>query len=196
MDYSSENLSKKSSFSDVVEDQPPVATEEIKCICGYKHDDGFLIDCNKCKEWQHGACMGVEKDNVPDVYQCPMCTPGAYCLDIEKAINVQESFSKSYQTRISATPASSRPVSKKIHDSTWDILKEDRKLKILELLTPLELLKQHQDVKLVRHQNAGTWLLRLESFRKWQDISNAREENGRVFCGYGIPGAGKTVMRY
>ena len=192
VDYSSENLSKKSSLSDVVEDQPPVATEEIKCICGYKHDDGFLIDCNKCKEWQHGACMGVEKDSVPVVYECPVCTPGAHCLDIETAINVQESFLKSYQTRLSATLTPSRPATEK----TRDILKGGSKLKILELLTPLEPLKRHQDVKLVRHQGAGTWLLGLKSFRRWQDTSHSSEESSRVFCCYGIPGAGKTVMRY
>ena len=180
---SRENLgAKKSSFgsdSDVVEDEPPVATEEIKCICGYKHDDGFLIDCNKCKEWQHGACMGVEKDNVPDAYECPVCTPGTQDLDIETAINVQKSFLKSFQTRLSEIPTPSRPASK-----------------ILEFLTPLEPLKRHQDVKLVRHQNASTWFLRLESFRRWQDTSHSSEENGRVFCCYGIPGAGKTVIRY
>ena len=193
MGYSSEslgeNLSTKSSFSDVLE---AVVAEQIKCICGYKHDDGFLIDCNKCKEWQHGACMGVEKDSVPDVYECPVCTPEAHCLDIETAINVQESFLKSYQTRLSTTPAPSRPATKK----TRDILKGDSKLKILELLTPLEPLKRHQDVKLVRHQDAGTWLLGLKSFRRWQDTSHSSEDNGRVFCCYGIPGAGKTVIRY
>lgn len=64
------------------------------------------------------------------------------------------------------------------------------------MLSPLDPLKRHQDVKLPRSENAGQWLLGLESFKKWQDACNTTEENGSVFCGYGIPGAGKTVMRW
>lgn len=64
------------------------------------------------------------------------------------------------------------------------------------MLSPLDPLKRHQDVKLPRSENAGKWLLGLESFKKWQDACNTMEENGSVFCGYGIPGAGKTVMRW
>ena len=73
---------------------------------------------------------------------------------------------------------------------------DDKILKLLTILSPLEPHKRHQDVKLPRSKNAGKWLLDLESFQKWQDARNAIEENGGVFCGYGIPGAGKTVMRY
>ena len=68
-------------------------------------------------------------------------------------------------------------------------------IKLLEILGPLEPLKRHQDVKLPRTKNTGTWLFRLEPFSEWRD-SNTIEENGRVFCCYGIPGAGKTVIWY
>ncbi|RPB22615.1 hypothetical protein L211DRAFT_764114, partial [Terfezia boudieri ATCC MYA-4762] len=64
---------------------------------------------------------------------------------------------------------------------------------LLIMLTPLEPLKKHQDVKMPRTKNAAAWLLGLESFRKWRD-SNIIEEGGHVFCCYGIPGAGKTVI--
>ncbi|RPB18347.1 hypothetical protein L211DRAFT_763531, partial [Terfezia boudieri ATCC MYA-4762] len=64
---------------------------------------------------------------------------------------------------------------------------------LLTMLTPLEPLKRHQDVKMPRTKNAAAWLLGLESFRKWRD-SNITEEGGHVFCCYGIPGAGKTVI--
>ena len=67
--------------------------------------------------------------------------------------------------------------------------------KLLKILTPLEPLKRHQDVKFARTKNTGTWLLSLESFSQWRD-SNTTEEGGNVFCCYGIPGAGKTVIRY
>ena len=54
---------------------------------------------------------------------------------------------------------------------------------------------RHQDVKLPRSKDAGEWLLRLESFTTWRDCKTI-DDSGRIFCCYGIPGAGKTVTRY
>ena len=78
----------------------PPAIEGIRCICSYQHDDGFLITCDRCKEFQHGVCMGIDRNNVPEVYECSACIPGAYHLDIEGAIHVQEGFLKSYQSQL------------------------------------------------------------------------------------------------
>ena len=63
------------------------------------------------------------------------------------------------------------------------------------MLTQLEPLKRHQDVRLPRSKGTGLWLLKLEPFMEWRN-SDTIEENGHVFCCYGIPGAGKTVIRY
>ena len=73
---------------------------------------------------------------------------------------------------------------------------DDKILRLLEMLSPLDPLKRHQDVKLPRSKNAGKWLLGLESFKMWQGACNTIGGNGSVFCGYGISGAGKTVMRW
>ena len=79
--------------------------------------------------------------------------------------------------------------------ASWLTPTDDKILELLTMLTPLEPLKRHQDVRLPRSKNAGAWLLNLESFSTWRD-STTIEENSRVFCCYGIPGAGKTVIRY
>ena len=68
-------------------------------------------------------------------------------------------------------------------------------LELLTILTPLEPLKRHQDVRLPRTENTCTWLLNLESFCQWRD-SHSIEDNEYIFCCYGIPGAGKTVIWY
>ena len=76
---------------------------------------------------------------------------------------------------------------------------DDKIFELLTMLTPLEPMKRHGDVKLPRTKNTGTWLLRLEPFRKWRDGNTVMEggmEGGHVFCCYGIPGAGKTVIWY
>ena len=72
---------------------------------------------------------------------------------------------------------------------------DDKIFELLTMLTPLEPLKRHQDIKLPRTQGAGTWLLNLECFHKWQNCEIGEESSG-VFCCYGIPGAGKTVIWY
>ena len=72
------------------------------------------------------------------------------------------------------------------------LCKDDRMFELLKILTPLEPLKRHQDVKLPRAKNTGTWLISLESFCEWRDSNSAE----KVFCCYGIPGAGKTMIWY
>ena len=73
----------------------PVAVEGIRCICSYQHNDGFLVTCGDCRELQHGVCMGINESDVPEVYECSACIPGAHHLEVEKAIDIQESFLKS-----------------------------------------------------------------------------------------------------
>ncbi|RPB25174.1 hypothetical protein L211DRAFT_783598, partial [Terfezia boudieri ATCC MYA-4762] len=64
---------------------------------------------------------------------------------------------------------------------------------LLQLLSPLDPLKRHADVRSMRLENTGTWLLELDSFRKWCDIESI-EENERILCCYGTPGTGKTMI--
>ena len=59
----------------------------IRCICGYTHDDGFTIQCEKCLVWQHAVCVTISKNNVPDRYYCEECEPRE--LDIEYAQTMQ-----------------------------------------------------------------------------------------------------------
>ena len=66
---------------------------------------------------------------------------------------------------------------------------------LLQLLSPLEPLKRHADVKSIRLENTGTWILELECFRKWYDMKSTGESR-RILCCYGMPGAGKTMIRY
>jgi len=64
------------------------------------------------------------------------------------------------------------------------------------MLSPLEPQKRHQDVRATRLENTCTWLLEDERYRHWWGIDSTAPDNDRVLCCYGIPGAGKTVMRF
>ncbi|KAL4226401.1 Histone-lysine N-methyltransferase 2E [Mactra antiquata] len=59
---------------------PAVTTQEdqddpTRCICDFVHDDGYMIQCDKCSVWQHIVCMGLDRDSIPDVYFCELCHP-------------------------------------------------------------------------------------------------------------------------
>jgi len=72
---------------------------------------------------------------------------------------------------------------------------DERIQKFLDMLSPLEPQKRHQDVRATRLDNTCTWLLEDERYRRWWGSSTALGYD-RVLCCYGIPGAGKTVIRF
>ncbi|XP_054883166.1 PHD finger protein 20 isoform X1 [Poeciliopsis prolifica] len=47
--------------------------EIVRCICEVEEENDFMIQCEDCLCWQHGTCMGLMEDNVPDRYTCYIC---------------------------------------------------------------------------------------------------------------------------
>ncbi|XP_051873924.1 lysine-specific demethylase phf2 isoform X1 [Pristis pectinata] len=53
-----------------------MAAVPVYCICRLPYDvTRFMIECDACKDWFHGSCVGVEEDEAPDIdiYHCPNC---------------------------------------------------------------------------------------------------------------------------
>lgn len=47
---------------------------------------GFYVQCDVCKVWQHGACVGImTEESSPEEYFCEMCRKDLH--RIHKAIN-------------------------------------------------------------------------------------------------------------
>ena len=64
------------------------ATEEsiTRCICGFTHDDGYMIWCDGCNVWQHLSCMELDPSSLPEVYYCEICQPRPVNSDRAKQI--------------------------------------------------------------------------------------------------------------
>ncbi|CAH1099752.1 unnamed protein product [Psylliodes chrysocephalus] len=66
-----------------------------RCICGYLHDDGYMVECDKCKVWQHVQCV-VKNKQVPDEYLCEECDTTKH-IDRQKARAMQQQWLRERQ---------------------------------------------------------------------------------------------------
>ncbi|XP_032876325.1 PHD finger protein 20-like protein 1, partial [Amblyraja radiata] len=74
--------------TDQSEDEDDDSNAVVRCVCEMDEENGFMIQCEECLCWQHGVCLGLLEDNVPDQYVCYICRdpPGEswsakYCYD-------------------------------------------------------------------------------------------------------------------
>lgn len=68
-----------------------------RCICGFLHDDGYMIECDKCKVWQHVRCV-IKSKKVPDDYLCELCDPSKQ-MDRHKARALQQQWMREIHER-------------------------------------------------------------------------------------------------
>ncbi|XP_013788744.1 histone-lysine N-methyltransferase 2E-like, partial [Limulus polyphemus] len=61
-----------------------------RCICGFNHDDEYMICCDKCCVWQHVDCMGLDRSNIPDTYLCEKCEPRKVNKQKAKALQARK----------------------------------------------------------------------------------------------------------
>ncbi|CAG9857408.1 unnamed protein product [Phyllotreta striolata] len=66
-----------------------------RCICGFLHDDGYMVECDRCKVWQHVQCV-VKNRQVPDEFLCEECDPSKV-IDRPKARAVQQQWLRDRQ---------------------------------------------------------------------------------------------------
>lgn len=46
-----------------------------RCICGFTHNDDFMVSCDLCDNWQHIDCLEFDPNHVPENYICDHCRP-------------------------------------------------------------------------------------------------------------------------
>ena len=73
---------------------------------------------------------------------------------------------------------------------------DDDESKIMAWLSPLDPQVRHQDIRNLRVDSVGDWLLETNEFRNWYNGGEKGEsDHATLFC-YGGPGVGKSYIRY
>ena len=57
-------------------DRGDIFKTDIYCVCKGPYTGSFMIQCDSCREWFHGVCVGVtsEQAKTIDTYECPQCS--------------------------------------------------------------------------------------------------------------------------
>ncbi|XP_072206001.1 PHD finger protein 20 isoform X3 [Excalfactoria chinensis] len=129
--------------------------EIVRCVCEVKEENDFMIQCEECLCWQHGVCMGLMEDNVPEKYTCYICQdpPGQrsslkYWYEKEWLSNghmhglafLEENYSHQNAKKIVAT-----------HQLLGDVQRVIEVLHGLQLKMSILKNKEHPDLKLWCH---------------------------------------------
>ncbi|XP_038015017.1 PHD finger protein 20 isoform X5 [Motacilla alba alba] len=129
--------------------------EIVRCVCEVKEENDFMIQCEECLCWQHGICMGLLEDNIPEKYTCYICQdpPGQrsslkYWYEKEWLSNghmhglafLEENYSHQNAKKIVAT-----------HQLLGDVQRVIEVLHGLQLKMSILQNKEHPDLKLWCH---------------------------------------------
>uniref|UniRef100_A0A803V2I3 PHD finger protein 20 n=1 Tax=Ficedula albicollis TaxID=59894 RepID=A0A803V2I3_FICAL len=129
--------------------------EMVRCVCEVKEENDFMIQCEECLCWQHGVCMGLLEDNIPEKYTCYICQdpPGQrsslkYWYEKEWLSNghmhglgfLEENYSHQNAKKIVAT-----------HQLLGDVQRVIEVLHGLQLKMSILQNKEHPDLKLWCH---------------------------------------------
>ncbi|KAI5856251.1 hypothetical protein BZA05DRAFT_196648 [Tricharina praecox] len=85
----------ESVVDEAMEDAGDAEDEITRCICGFQEyqggddetdTDGLFIQCDQCKVWQHGFCVGItDNESTPENYYCEKCKPELHREGFNKA---------------------------------------------------------------------------------------------------------------
>ncbi|XP_047495883.1 mediator of DNA damage checkpoint protein 1-like isoform X3 [Penaeus chinensis] len=90
-------------------DEQPVDDSITRCVCDFAHDDGYMIQCDRCFVWQHVDCMEIDRENIPDEYLCEACEPRmidrfkARALQIRRRQEIKAHLASLFSCRLSSS---------------------------------------------------------------------------------------------
>jgi len=116
---------------------PSVQGEEVlDCLCGVRttaknfqeleesSTDNFLMDCDECHVWYHGACLGFQPNEVPSNWHCNRCVIRMECE--RQREELQRKRDKVLAAREALSDTSSTPKKGKHKKSASSVSDADR----------------------------------------------------------------------
>ncbi|XP_053101545.1 PHD finger protein 20 isoform X2 [Hemicordylus capensis] len=181
--------------------------EIVRCICEVEEENDFMIQCEECLCWQHGVCMGLLEDNVPEKYSCYICQdpPGKrsslkYWYEKEWLCSghmhglgfLGENYSHQNAKKIVAT-----------HQLLGDVQKVIEVLHGLQLKMSILQSKEHPDLKLwcqpwkhleVDEKSHTTRLIHIEENCCKEETTSYRTFNGTIEKSSTIPSVEESYI--
>ncbi|XP_050408244.1 lysine-specific demethylase phf2 [Patella vulgata] len=92
--------------------------EELYCSCRSPYDETrFMIECEVCKDWFHGSCVGIQEVQAPDIeiFHCPSCekTHGPLVFRFKKSKKKKNQKAKDYTDENGDKKSSQKKTKKK-----------------------------------------------------------------------------------
>lgn len=79
-------------FTDLADDLDPKNVDKVRCICGILLEEGEMIQCERCKYWQHQECERVE--DCDRKYFCYRCNSESKKSESKESKKSKKSASK------------------------------------------------------------------------------------------------------
>ena len=80
---------------------------KLYCICGQLAGSYFSIQCHKCRDWFHGSCVGISRQNATKIkeFYCPICIDrDPNLVTVFRSREEEEASSKERQQRLQYSP--------------------------------------------------------------------------------------------
>ena len=142
-----------------------------QCICGRTGlVDTFMLDCDRCHGWFHGLCVGIRKDNLPEVWICDEC----------KLQIIVEEQTKSFHSRYCRRLQCSN------NGNDISFMEESHIMRqlLLNYLSYLVQTNKTTNLIIARHFHVAKWIEELDKKREDNDIPSSKTLESELICSH------------
>ncbi|KAM3960173.1 LOW QUALITY PROTEIN: uncharacterized protein ACR2FA_005805 [Aphomia sociella] len=94
--------------------------EIINCHCGFREEDGLMVQCELCLCWQHALCHNIQRESeVPEKYTCSICLNPRRGRRSQRFLHSQERL---YDGLLPGGPVPSAPL-RRSHELAGNLLR-------------------------------------------------------------------------
>jgi len=141
------------------------------CFCGRTTlVDTFMLDCDRCHSWFHGTCVGVAKDNLPEVWICDECKMKMLVMEQAKIFTAETNQNNRNKDQIKAG------------DLTQGDQNHVMKILLLNFLSNQVKVQKSHNISTARKFHLAKFIEDAHEMRKsMKDCNTSKKETNKVF---------------